>query len=87
MTHLALLLARELNPALRERRVEIFCASSDGVDGRSGSAGAWVSHEIRESTIAATLSRFDSARALAPGLLPSTSTGLNVQDLAIVRLL
>lgn len=91
MTHLGLLLFRALEAHVLEGRLEIFCASSDGSDGNSGSAGVVITRatvrRLRASAVERALESFESARALRPGLLSRESTGVNVQDLVVVRVL
>ncbi len=82
---------------LREGRLEILAASSDGVDGRSGSAGVYLGLEqgrtldrkpglLRELDQAT--GSFDAARVLDQigALIPARVSGTNVQDLVAVRI-
>jgi glycerate-2-kinase len=82
-THAALLAARHMGPD------DLFCAfATDGVDGRSGAAGAIVdgSTIIRGGNPETVLGEFDSARYLAgtSDLLRCPPTGTNVADLWIL---
>lgn len=86
-SHLAASLALKFADELDRGRIEILCASSDGVDGTSGSSGAWLrSKTDAPSRLQSAVKRFDSAGALRTmgALLPSAPTGTNVQDLIAV---
>lgn len=95
MTQIAAGLALELAPAVLQGRVEILAASSDGVDGRSGAAGALVGAREAERmglggergtrALERAIGNFDSARALDGALIPARGSGTNVQDLVAVR--
>jgi glycerate-2-kinase len=97
MTHLAAALARETLYLLKSEKIEILCASSDGVDGASGSAGAYLtassfadvndSYSRERSELQRALRSFDSASLLGRwnALLPRVYTGTNVQDLIAIR--
>ncbi|TVP88864.1 MAG: DUF455 family protein [Thioalkalivibrio sp.] len=76
------------------RPIELLCAATDGVDGNSGSAGAWfgdgdpdagrgIRLQLREALRAADTAAFWEALGQA---VPGTQTGTNVMDLLIVRL-
>lgn len=89
MTHLALLLARDL----AGQNAEAVCIGSDGIDGGSGAAGAaidgstWSAIESAGLDPARALNRADSATALAAAgaLIITGPTGTNVADLILVR--
>lgn len=95
-TQIAGALALRLWRPLLEGKVEILCMSSDGVDGRSGAAGAylyetntqsWLSSVSERARLRRALASFDSAGFLweKGACLPERWTGTNVQDAAIVR--
>ena len=77
------------------RPIEVLSAATDGVDGNSGSAGAWfgdrapeanaggIRARLREALRAANVAAFWEALAQT---VPGTQTGTNVMDLLIVRL-
>lgn len=95
MSHLALSLACEHWEEIRAGELQILCASSDGIDGHSRSAGAWVRPSTLRSVrnphvLLGALTRFDSAEFLREhsALLPSPADGMspsNVQDLVLIR--
>jgi glycerate-2-kinase len=98
-THLALLLAESLRPWILDGRLEILAMSTDGQDGRSGSAGAWLEAEkfasfLKKTTpsrIRQALRNYDSARLLgALHALVSQNKDAprsNVQDILMIRVL
>jgi hydroxypyruvate reductase len=96
LTHLAALLTLRFEDEIRAGVLEILCASSDGVDGASGSAASFVDQRILSalaprSTLAVlrrAVARADTGSVLARAgaLIPSFSTGTNVQDLVAIRL-
>jgi len=76
------------------RPIEVLCAATDGVDGNSGTAGAWfgdrapgadsgIRAQLRRSIRAADTAAFWEALGQ---IVPGTQTGTNVMDLLIVRL-
>jgi uncharacterized ferritin-like protein (DUF455 family)/glycerate-2-kinase len=76
------------------RPIEVLCAATDGVDGNSGSAGAWFGDRAfgrdagHRGSLRDALRAADTA-AFWEGLgqtVPGTETGTNVMDLLIVRL-
>lgn len=99
-THLAGLLALELLSRHRVGAVpsiELLCASTDGVDGISGGAGAKIDVQLfrrlaqspgLRRELAQSLRRFDSAAFWERhgALLPLQATGTNVQDLVLIGL-
>lgn len=97
MTHLACLLAIELLPWIEKGKLQLVCASSDGVDGSSGSAGAVLHQRLFQNHGAShwlprfkrAVSTCNSAEVLEKlgALLPSRSTGTNVQDAVAIRVL
>lgn len=94
MTHLAAALGAELLPLLRQGRVELLCASSDGSDGDSGAAGAFIGRAQalaapRASRWSSAVNGFRSAELLEEigALIPGLDTGTNVQDLLIARVM
>ncbi len=95
-SHLAAALARTFAEALADGEVEFLCTSSDGVDGASGSAGAFAGKALGRSLVARprmlsrlsdALERFDSATVLNElgALIPERLSGTNVQDLVVFR--
>ncbi len=76
------------------RPIEVLSAATDGVDGNSGSAGAWfgdrapgtesgIRARLRQAIRAADTAAFWEALGQT---VPGTQTGTNVMDLLIVRL-
>lgn len=95
-TQVAAALAALLSEEIAIGRVELLCMSSDGVDGRSGAAGASIARRPGEDPrqLAAKLRKlggearaFTSARGLGRlgYLVPQAPTGTNVQDVTLVR--
>jgi glycerate 2-kinase len=84
-THLALLVGPELPPG-----VAFLAAASDGVDGRSGTAGALVDASLRRrvssDAIMRAVARFDSASVIeAAGMaLRQCPTGHNLADVHVL---
>lgn len=92
--HLAGLLLLLWNARGWPRPLEVLCAATDGVDGNSGTAGAWFDaaqgplDNATRDILRAALRRADIAafwESLGQSL-PSAETGTNVMDLLIVRL-
>jgi glycerate-2-kinase len=94
--HIAASLMLAWLPEILQGRLEILCGSTDGVDGHSRAAGAWIRVSegskrlgaIRERhLLSKAIDSFDSASYLETidALLPSRPTGTNVQDLVVVR--
>jgi glycerate 2-kinase len=94
-TQIAAALLENWADAIAQGRLEVLCLSSDGVDGRSGAAGAWLRarsgvHALkRPAELRHAVRGLDSATLLGRwgGLVPSWATGTNVQDLVVVWVL
>ena len=93
MTHLAAALALDFQVFIKEGRVEILCAASDGLDGKSNSSGALIRkqniNKLRRSGLAQSLRAQQTAKVLgrAGALLPTRAASTNVQDVVCVRIL
>jgi glycerate 2-kinase len=91
-THLAALFAQDFLPELRSGRLEALFLASDGVDGSSGAAGAWLrasaAQRLRPERLLRAIRAYDAASELARAgaLIASRISGTNVQDLAAVWL-
>jgi len=95
-THLAGLLLLRFQAQIAAGELEILCAATDGVDGKSKSMGAFLNASVasRHSTFTVqkilrkSLKSFDSASALQQfgALLPRKKTGTNVQDIILIHL-
>jgi glycerate-2-kinase len=97
-THLALALAHRLRPWILQGRVEILAMSSDGSDGNSGAAGAWLDSirfpnrfaSVDPDVVRKALEEYRSAPLLKKlGALVIASSRLprsNVQDVLIIQI-
>lgn len=83
---------------IQEGRLEILCMSSDGVDGRSGSAGTQAGQAVGIKLMRSkgslrrleqSLSRLDTGPVLRDlgALIPESPSGTNVQDVVMIRIL
>ena len=88
-THLAALLAHDLHSEILDGKIEILCTSSDGLDGSSRSAGAFLTKKTLPSkhSLEKAVKHFDSATLLkrTGALIPQIFTGTNVQDAMTLR--
>lgn len=98
MSHLAAALALRFLDPLCAKKMEILCVASDGVDGRSGAAGAHLgrgfavratrdNERIRKS-LGQALGLYDSASVLRDfgALMTAHPSGTNVQDCVAIYL-
>jgi glycerate-2-kinase len=98
-SHLALALAHRLRPWIIDGKLEILGMSSDGSDGNSGAAGAWLDSrefsvrfaQVPDEKVRRALKQFRSAEILSQlnALVKSSvfSTRSNVQDVLMIRVL
>ena len=88
-THLAAALLNRFRNELAAGRVEILCASSDGVDGSSGAAAVLLErlpNVFARNAIQGAIRKHRAAEFLreAGALIPARETGTNVQDAVLV---
>jgi hydroxypyruvate reductase len=94
-SHIAAALALRFGDEILSRRLELLCASSDGSDGNSNSAGTWIDHRALarlggkkgRAALAGALHDYSTAALFrkARALIPARQTGTNVQDLILIR--
>ena len=90
LSHLAGRLAQTYREVIQAGDLKILAASSDGVDGTSGQAGAWVDQKTLPSAraLAQALCRYDTGSLLMNSRAAYGSgrpTGTNVQDVVMLN--
>lgn len=95
-SHLAAVLGAVFVDEIASGHLEILCASSDGVDGRSGGAGVFLGQKegarlaaLSDEQVEKAIREMDSGTLMKKigALIPGCPSGTNVQDAVIVRLI